>query len=159
MKYFAYGMNTNLDEMARRCPTATCIGPAWINDYEFVFRTHADIVESPGSICYGVLWDIAKADLRALDMLEGYPYYYTRFRVRVNVDNHFVYAITYQMNDQSYMQEPGRGYLDLVSEGYRQNGVPAAQIKNAINTVSCYTSTTMNAELNNTWSPTIKVYV
>ena len=75
MKYFAYGMNTNLDSMSHRCPTAKCLGPAWIDDHEFVFRTHADIAESAGSICYGVLWDITKADLKALDRLEGYPYY------------------------------------------------------------------------------------
>lgn len=159
MKYFAYGMNTNLKEMSRRCPTATCIGPAWIDDYEFVFRTHADIVKSPGSICYGVLWDIGKSDLRALDRLEGYPYYYTRFRVRVNLDDHFIYAITYQMNDQSYIQEPSIGYLEMVTEGYQQNGVPTTQIDTAINTVSCSMSTKTKQEWNNTWSPTTKVYV
>lgn len=159
MKYFAYGMNTNLGEMSRRCPTATCTGPAWIDDYKFVFRTHADIVESPGDICYGVLWDIKKADLRALDRLEGFPYYYNRFRVRVNTGNSFVYAITYQMNDQSYIQQPGLGYLEMVTEGYRQNGVPTIQIETALNTVSCYTLTTTNAELNNIWSPMNRAYV
>jgi len=41
MKMFSYGMNCNLNEMARRCPTAICLGAAWIEDYEFVFRTHA----------------------------------------------------------------------------------------------------------------------
>jgi gamma-glutamylcyclotransferase (GGCT)/AIG2-like uncharacterized protein YtfP len=155
MKYFAYGMNTNLAEMERRCPTAVCLGAAWINDYEFVFRTHADIAESAGSLCYGVLWDITKADLRALDMLEGYPYYYNRFRVRVNLGDHFVYALTYQMNDQTYMQEPGQGYLETVTDGYRQNGVPTGQIGHAINMV-CSTSNMTNAECPYTWSPTIK---
>ena len=135
MKYFAYGMNTNLDGMAGRCPTAVCLGPAWIDGYEFVFRTHADIAKSPGSVCHGVLWDITKEDLQSLDMLEGYPYYYTRFRVRVNLGNHFVYALTYQMNDQSCIQEPGLGYLEMVREGYTQNGVPTNQIDQAINMV------------------------
>ena len=159
MKYFAYGMNTNLDSMSHRCPTAKCLGPAWIDDHEFVFRTHADIAESAGSICYGVLWDITKADLKALDRLEGYPYYYNRFRVRVNLGDHFVYAITYQMNDQSYIQQPSTGYLEMVTEGYQQNGVPTTQIDTALNTVSCSMSTTMNAELNNIWSPMSRAYV
>lgn len=145
MKYFAYGMNTNLDQMARRCPGAASLGPAWLDDYEFVFRTHADIVKSPGSICYGVLWDIAPNHLQALDALEGYPYYYTRFRVRVNLGDHFVYALTYQMNDQTYIQEPGAGYLEMVRDGYEQNGVPTAQIDHAINMV-CSPLTTTNAE-------------
>ena len=145
MKYFAYGMNTNLDQMARRCPGATSLGPARIDNYEFVFRTHADIVKSPGGICYGVLWDINSEDLKALDALEGYPYYYTRFRVRVILDDHFLYALTYQMNDQSRIQEPGAGYLEMVTEGYQQNGVPTDQIDHAINMV-CSSSTTTNTE-------------
>jgi gamma-glutamylcyclotransferase (GGCT)/AIG2-like uncharacterized protein YtfP len=155
MKYFAYGMNTNLAEMELRCPTAECLGAAWIEDYEFVFRTHADIAESPGGLCYGVLWDITKADLKALDRLEGYPYYYTRFRVRVNLGDHFVYALTYQMTDQTYIQEPGRGYLEIVTEGYRQNGIPTGQIGHAINMV-CSTPNTISTEYPYIWSPTIK---
>lgn len=158
MKYFAYGMNTNLNEMSRRCPTADSLGPAWIDDYEFVFRTHADIAESPGSICYGVLWDISKQDLKALDALEGFPYYYTRFRVRVKNGNSFVYAITYQMTDQTYIQEPGRGYLEMVREGYQQNGVPTDQIDRAINMV-CSSLTETNTEWYNTWSPTTRDFV
>jgi gamma-glutamylcyclotransferase (GGCT)/AIG2-like uncharacterized protein YtfP len=157
MKYFAYGMNTNLDQMASRCPGAVCLGAAWIDDYEFAFRTHADIARSPGSICYGVLWDITPTHLKALDALEGYPYYYTRFRVRVNLGDHLVYALTYQMNDQTYIQEPGAGYLEMVTEGYQQNGVPTAQIDHAINMI-CSTSNATNTELVNTWSPTTRDY-
>lgn len=145
MKYFAYGMNTNLDGMAQRCPGATSLGPARLDNYEFVFRTHADIAKTPGSVCHGVLWDITPEHLRALDALEGYPYYYTRFRVRVNLRDHRVYALTYQMNDQSYLQEPGAGYLQMVTEGYQQNGVPTDQIDHAINMV-CSSLTTTNAE-------------
>lgn len=155
MKYFAYGMNTNLAEMARRCPGATSLGPAWIDNYEFVFRTHADIEKTPGGICYGVLWDIGKQDLKALDALEGYPYYYTRFRVRVNLDNHFVYAFTYQMNDQTYIQEPGRGYLEMVRKGYAQNGVPTNQIDHAINMVCCSLNET-RMEYPTSWLPTMR---
>jgi gamma-glutamylcyclotransferase (GGCT)/AIG2-like uncharacterized protein YtfP len=145
MKYFAYGMNTNLDQMASRCPGATSLGAAWLDNYELVFRTHADIAKSSGSICYGVLWDIAPEHLRALDALEGYPYYYTRFRVRVNLGDHFVYALTYQMNDQTYIQAPGVGYLEMVTEGYQQNGVPTTQIEHAIN-MTCSSLITTTAE-------------
>lgn len=158
MKYFAYGMNTNLDQMATRCPTARCLGPAWIKDYEFVFRTHADIAQSPGSICYGVLWDITKKDLQALDRLEGFPYYYTRFRVRVNTGDSFVYAITYQMTDQTYIQEPSSGYLEMVREGYQDNGVPTDQIDRAINMV-CLSQDWTSAEYPYIWPATTRDFV
>jgi gamma-glutamylcyclotransferase (GGCT)/AIG2-like uncharacterized protein YtfP len=157
MKYFAYGMNTNLDQMAGRCPGAVSLGAAWIDNYEFVFRTHADIAKSAGGICYGVLWDITPAHLKALDALEGYPYYYTRFRVRVNLGDHFVYALTYQMLDQSSIQEPSAGYLEMVREGYQQNGVPTGQIDQAINII-CSSSIMTNVESPFTWSQTIKDY-
>ena len=155
MKMFSYGMNTNLDEMSRRCPTAVSLGATWIDDYEFVFRTHADIAESPGSICHGVLWDITREDLKKLDLLEGFPYYYNRFRVRVRTGDKFVYAITYQMNDQSYIQEPSRGYLEMVREGYCQNGVPTDQIDRAINMV-CLSENWTSAGYPFIWPATTK---
>ena len=149
MKYFSYGMNTNLAEMSRRCPSATCLGPAWINDYQFAFRTHADITESPGDICYGTLWDISRHDLKALDILEGFPYYYTRFQVKVNTADYFIFALTYQMTDQTCIQMPGAAYLDMVREGYHQNGVPTNQIDHAINMI-CSSSIATNMELAST---------
>jgi len=158
MKYFAYGMNTNKDEMNRRCPTAECVGPAWIDDHELVFRTHADIARSPGNICHGVLWDISMQDLQALDTLEGYPYYYTRFLVKVNTGKSFVFAITYQMTDQTYLQQPGVGYLEMVREGYEQNGVPVDQIDQAINMV-CSSLTEMTTEYPTSWLPTMRDFV
>lgn len=132
MKYFAYGMNTNLDEMARRCPTAVCLGPAWLDNFEFAFRTHADIEKKDGARCYGVLWDIDDTCLKALDMLEGYPYYYHRFRVRAQHNGKSVYALVYRMNDQSYAQDPSPGYLAMVTEGYEKNNVPTHQIDTAL---------------------------
>ena len=132
MKMFAYGMNTNLDEMAYRCPNAVCLGPAWIDNYEFAFRTHADITAMPGAKCHGVLWEITPTCLQSLDALEGFPHYYTRFHVKVNTNDMFVYALTYCMTDQSYMQAPGAGYLELVTEGYAQNSVPADQLDQAL---------------------------
>lgn len=129
---FSYGMNTNLAEMTRRCPGAVCLGPAWIDNYEFAFRTHADITKKPGARCHGVLWDISLSDLQVLDRLEGFPYYYTRFQVKVRTGNCFVFAMTYQMIDQSYPQPPGPGYLDIITAGYEQNGVPDDQLAAAL---------------------------
>jgi hypothetical protein len=51
-------MNTNLDQMAARCPGAVCLGPAWIMDYALVFRYCADIEPAVGNWCDGVLWEI-----------------------------------------------------------------------------------------------------
>jgi gamma-glutamylcyclotransferase (GGCT)/AIG2-like uncharacterized protein YtfP len=121
-------MNTNLDEMAARCPGAVCLGPAWINDYALVFRYFADIEPAAGGWCDGVLWEITDDDLQALDRLEGYPWHYTRFSVVVHTDRGSDTALVYQMTDQSYEQPPSGHYYRMVAEGYVQNSVPVDQL-------------------------------
>ena len=128
MKYFAYGMNTNLTQMAARCPGAVCLGPAWINNYALVFRHFADIEPEVDSYCDGVLWEITEDNLVALDALEGYPYHYTRFSVVVNTDHGSGTALVYQMVDQSFEQPPSNHYFLTVYEGYEQNNVDTHQL-------------------------------
>jgi gamma-glutamylcyclotransferase (GGCT)/AIG2-like uncharacterized protein YtfP len=128
LKYFAYGMNTNLTQMAVRCPGAVCLGPAWINNYALVFRHFADIEPEVDSYCDGVLWEITDDNLVALDALEGYPYHYTRFSVVVNTDRGSDTALVYQMVDQSFEQPPSNHYFNTVYEGYEQNSVDTHQL-------------------------------
>ena len=128
MKYFAYGMNTNLTQMAARCPGAVCLGPAWIDNYALVFRHFADIEPEVDSYCDGVLWEITDDNLMALDQLEGYPYHYTRFSVVVNTDRGSDIALVYQMVDQSFEQPPSNHYFNTVYEGYEQNNVDTHQL-------------------------------
>jgi gamma-glutamylcyclotransferase (GGCT)/AIG2-like uncharacterized protein YtfP len=128
MKYFAYGMNTNLTQMAARCPGAVCLGPAWIDNYALVFRHFADIEPEVDSYCDGVLWEITEDNLAALDQLEGYPYHYTRFSVVVNTDRGADTALVYQMVDQSFEQPPSNQYFNTVYEGYAQNSVDTHQL-------------------------------
>jgi len=121
-------MNTNLEQMAARCPGAVCLGPAWITDYALVFRYFADIEPAAGGWCDGVLWEITDDNLSALDRLEGYPWHYTRFTVVVHTDRGSDTALVYQMTDQSYEQPPSGHYYRMVAEGYVQNSVPTDQL-------------------------------
>ena len=41
-KYIAYGSNLNLEQMARRCPTAKVIGAGEIRDHELLFRGYRE---------------------------------------------------------------------------------------------------------------------
>jgi len=65
--YFAYGMNTNQEEMAYRCPGAHSLGHARLIDHAFRFAVHADVVPCSGSYVDGVLWSITDQDLDHLD--------------------------------------------------------------------------------------------
>jgi gamma-glutamylcyclotransferase (GGCT)/AIG2-like uncharacterized protein YtfP len=129
MKYFAYGMNTNVGEMAHRCPDARSLGHARLPGYKFTFNRHADLMNMGDEYCDGVLWEITEDCLMALDALEGYPLYYTRFEVDVEWNGETVRAITYQMNPENQIPAiPSTSYYFMVTKGYAQHGVPNTQL-------------------------------
>jgi hypothetical protein len=126
--YFAYGMNTNVNEMTQRCPKAINLGKCTLKDYELKFRHHADIDYKHGSEMEGVLWDITPDCERALDNLEGYPYYYDKIQVivdptiLVNKNSHIV-AMAYVMTSKGEEQPPSVHYEQCLIDGYTRNGL------------------------------------
>lgn len=130
--YFAYGMNTNTQGMAHRCPAAVSHGHARLLNYSFRFAGPADVVKSRDSYVDGVLWTITDDCLAALDMLEGYPYYYNRRSQPVWHDGRIVHALVYFMNPGNLDGPPSQSYFDMVLEGYCEHGVPVDQLWNAV---------------------------
>lgn len=131
-------MNTNLGQMANRCPTARSLGHAILPGYEFRFAVHADIIENQDIIAHGVLWDITRDDLRSLDSLEGYPFYYDRKVVEVIHNGQKVKALTYYMQPGNLDRVPGKGYVDMLIEGYTDHNVPLTQINDALRFIQQY---------------------
>jgi len=70
--------------------------------------------------------------LNALDRLEGYPYYYNRQSLRVAHNDRIVMAETYYMQPGNLDSLPGKGYFDLVVEGYNQHNIPLDQVYNSV---------------------------
>lgn len=132
MLYFAYGMNTNPVEMARRCPAAKSLGHARLVNHSFRFAQHADVEPQSGSFVEGVLWEITEECLGALDQLEGYPLYYNRVTATVVHQARSYHALVYRMQPGQPDSEPTRGYYNLVVEGYRAHGVPTDQLENSV---------------------------
>jgi len=132
MKYFAYGMNTNLAQMAMRCPKARCLGAAYLPNHQFRFARHADILPIPGFVTHGVLWEITDDCLASLDALEGYPDYYQRKTVSVQHQLQSVEVMTYYMIGDLPDELPGIGYVDMIKQGYFENRVPDRQIQEAL---------------------------
>jgi gamma-glutamylcyclotransferase (GGCT)/AIG2-like uncharacterized protein YtfP len=129
--YFGYGMNTHPDQMAIRCPDATLVGVAYLDNYRLVFRNHADIEIDTGSSVCGVLWEVSDKDMIALDRLEGFPRYYLRQRVLVETTTESYVAWVYSMEDQDYEMTPSQSYYDMCTAGYKHHGVPTAQLVEA----------------------------
>ena len=141
--YFAYGMNTNIDEMASRCPRAINLGRCTLAGFELKFRLHADIDEVVGSEMEGVLWDITEECERALDRLEGYPYYYDKIEVVVipdnpdsnNYNNTRIIAMAYIMNTKGQEEAPSINYEDCLIEGYTANGLDVEKLTTKIDSL------------------------
>jgi len=130
--YFAYGMNTNQEEMAYRCPRAVALGKAILPGYRFEFKSFATIVPSPGEQVEGVLWTITESDELALDILEGYPEFYDKRHVKVQQGIDYI-AMTYIMNPREKGYAPSDGYYSMVSEGYQAFGLSQQQLLDAKN--------------------------
>ena len=132
MLYLAYGMNTNIDQMASRCPGSVSIGRVDIPDYRLVFRGVADIEYSPGDVLQTVMWDITPACEDALDILEGYPTFYTKKYLKVDVNGKMYDAMIYQMvGDRLDYSHPNSYYQQMLEEGYQDHGLELNQIYEA----------------------------
>jgi gamma-glutamylcyclotransferase (GGCT)/AIG2-like uncharacterized protein YtfP len=131
--YFAYGMNTNKEEMAYRCPRARAVGRAVLPGYRLEFKSFATIVPNPKESVEGVLWTITDTDESALDILEGYPEFYDKKTVLVEHGNQSYIAMTYIMGPREQGQAPSNGYYSMVSEGYQAFGLSQQQLLDAKN--------------------------
>jgi gamma-glutamylcyclotransferase (GGCT)/AIG2-like uncharacterized protein YtfP len=127
--YFAYGMNTNPDQMSYRCPNAQSLGLAKLNHHRFEFRTHATISASRGQVVEGVLWEITPSDEDALDRLEGYPVYYGKKTVMVEHQGQHYRAMVYVMDSTMQPAPPNDYYYQTVAEGYDKFGVSKHQLR------------------------------
>jgi gamma-glutamylcyclotransferase (GGCT)/AIG2-like uncharacterized protein YtfP len=134
--YFAYGCNTNTNEMHARCPNAVLMGTARLEGYKFEFANHATIKRSNPDVTEGTIWKITEACEQSLDMLEGYPKYYSKLSVVIRQHNEYAPAMVYIMNPELYKAEkPTTGYFITLAEGYAENNIPLSQLTDAADEV------------------------
>lgn len=121
--YFAYGMNTNINEMRNRCPNALDLGKAHLLNYKMVFKYFCDVIEKPGTDAPGVLWKITDQCLASLDILEGYPTHYERKYAPVQYGDSIVNALVYYMVNNTQEEVPGTYYYNMVRDGYSSHNI------------------------------------
>lgn len=130
--YVAYGSNLNLEQMARRCPKAKVVGIGNLKDYQLTFRRVATIEPEKGAITPVGVWEITPADERALDIYEGYPSYYRKETVTVEMyDGTERQAMVYIMNSGAPMMPPS-SYYDTIEQGYNDVGLDLKYLKAAL---------------------------
>jgi len=71
--YFAYGSNMDVEAVARRCPRSKPLGLARLARHQLAIMREGWLTAArdPRGDVHGVLWDVAFADMRALDQYEG----------------------------------------------------------------------------------------
>lgn len=70
---------------------------AWLEGYEQFVRGFSTMRKADNYQMRGTLADVPADDIKELDMIEGYPTYYTRFKVKVfDEDDNEVEAWVYQ---------------------------------------------------------------
>lgn len=136
--YLAYGSNMAIDQMQARCPDAVPVGTAILRGWRLIFRTHATIEREPGSEVPVVVWAISPHDERNLDRYEGFPNYYHKKTLPVNVKffehgkRENVDAMVYIMNDGRPAEMPNISYYDVIKEGYRRFGFNPGVLQEAL---------------------------
>lgn len=135
--YIAYGSNLNLPQMKQRCPSAKVVGTSEIEGYELLFRgsktgAYATIEPCEGSKVPVLIWSVKPADELALDRYEGYPRFYGKEAMNLEVADQQVSAFVYVMTDGLQPGVPSEYYLKTIEDGYETAGFDVAVLEKAL---------------------------
>jgi len=124
-RYFAYGSNLCVEQMARRCPGAVNPRPATLADHDWLINERGVATVEPfhGSHVHGVLWQLTDHDLATLDSAEGVPVRYRRDRLTVHTDDGPSEAWVY-IDHRVDPGAPRPGYLERIIDAATHHGLP-----------------------------------
>jgi len=131
---FAYGSNTDLDQMRYRCPSARLLGVARLCGHAMAFAGHSASRSGPVATVFkcdaldvpGALYSITRDDLARLDRFEGVPWMYTRASMRVIADGKLRRAEVYRLRDEQFARglgTPSPAYLGIIVRAYPGLGI------------------------------------
>lgn len=135
--YIAYGSNLNLEQMARRCPTAEVVKATYLQNYRLMFRGKgtavATIERRHGGKVPILIWRLQPSDEHNLDIYEGFPHLYRKETLKLTVDGKRVQAMVYIMNEASHPYDtPSRSYFDTIRQGYEDSGFDTKVLRQAV---------------------------
>ncbi len=115
-----------------------------INNWELVFRgspanSHVTIRRCVGKTVPVLIWNIKPFDEKRLDIYEGYPVYYFKKDIMVNIDGKKKKAMVYIMDERQSPGRPSYRYVQTILQGYRDNGFNIETLASAleINSLEC----------------------
>lgn len=129
--YFAYGANMDIPAMAARCPRSRPLGRGRLARHRLFFMAcgYASLARDPRLSVHGVLWDLACADVPALDRYEDVArglYVKTLLPV-LREPLGSARALVY-VGRETQQGLPAPDYLDSIVEAARRAELPAAYV-------------------------------
>jgi len=126
---FAYGSNMHPERMHARVPAAVSRGRARLDGHRMVFNKRgrdgsakANLAPEPGATVWGVIWEIAAAELARLDRHEGG---YERVHVHAETDDGTRWEVAVYVSERRTDDpRPFDWYLEHVLLGARAHGLP-----------------------------------
>ena len=126
--YLAYGSNVSIRQMGMRCPTAKPVCGVMLPNYELLFRGDngsavATIEPKDGGNVPCGLWLITPEDEASLDRYEGFPWFYHKEMVDVQLGEQRICVMVYVMNGGHETAIASAGYLRTILDGYSDFGL------------------------------------
>ncbi len=125
--YFAYGSNMDRAAMAVRCPASRPLEAARLARHRFIVTRegYASVLRDPRRTVWGLVWDIAFADMPALDRYESVAGgLYVKLTQPVITEGGPRRALIY-VGRSAGTGQPRPGYLEGVAAAARELGLPA----------------------------------
>lgn len=142
--YIAYGSNLNLAQMTARCPSAKVYAKGVLNNWELVYRgteknSHVTIKRKSGSTVPVLVWEIQPIDEYRLDIYEGYPHYYFKKNIMVDIGGRKRKAMVYIMDERQLPGRPSASYVETIYQGYVDNNMVISIFEKSlkVNSIEC----------------------
>ncbi|MGA2080206.1 MAG: gamma-glutamylcyclotransferase family protein [Holophaga sp.] len=135
MKYFTYGSNLSLAHTRDYIPNAKFVMRASLPNFRVEFRYYSvnykggisSIIEAPGDMVQGVIYEVDEGELVAMDILEQVPnrvYLRERFCV-LGEDGKWHHADLYRVAHPYGPFTPAKKYVDFMIAGAKEHGLDA----------------------------------
>lgn len=130
--YFAYGSNMDVDAMRARCPRSKPLCAGRLPRHRFLIMQggYGSIARDPRRTVHGVLWDLALADVRALDAYEDVAGgLYTKVEQPIlRASGGSARALVY-IGQTTAAGEPRAGYMEQVIAAARAWALPEPYLR------------------------------
>jgi gamma-glutamylcyclotransferase (GGCT)/AIG2-like uncharacterized protein YtfP len=142
MYYYAYGSNLSTRYVREYCPSAVFVMKADLPNFEVQFRHYSEnrqggissIIEAPGELVQGVIYEVPEQEIIDLDILESVPeglYRRDAFLV-LGEDGGWHRADLYRVSTPAGPYAPSRGYVEDMIEGAREHGLTPEYIEKLV---------------------------